>query len=193
MIDPTKEVKRTRHSSQKLSRDKLLQAAVFGLVFGFLLQKGGVAKYHVLVGVLLFQDFTVIKVMGSAILVGMVGIFFLHRMGKVELKIKPTILGPAIIGGLIFGAGFGLGGYCPGTAAAALGQMNWDALFVMAGFIAGSYIFAEASRWLSRTVEKWGDRGTLLVPDLLHIPRIAVLLSIAAVLLAGLLVLERSL
>jgi uncharacterized membrane protein YedE/YeeE len=143
----------------------LLQAATFGLIFGFLLQKGGVAKYEVLLGVLLLEDFTVIKVMGSAIVVGMIGVLTLHRLGRVKLHVKPTRYGANIIGGLIFGIGFGLAGYCPGTGAAALGQGNYDAIAVIVGMMAGSYLFAETSGWLGRTVNKWGDRGKLRLPD----------------------------
>ena len=62
-----------------------------------------------------------------------------------NLHLKPTQLGPHIIGGLIFGAGFALMGYCPGTAAAALGQGNCDALFGMVGLVLGSYFYAEIS------------------------------------------------
>lgn len=192
MIDPTKEVKKGREGNEGgISRDKVLQAIVFGLIFGFLLQKGGVAKYHLLVGVLLFQDFTVIKMMASAIVVGMIGLFALNRAGKIEFKLKPTRYGPIIIGGLAFGAGFGLSGYCPGTAAAAFGQMNWDALFVIAGLVVGSYVFAEASHWLSRTLEKWGDRGKIILPDLLHVRRTSFLIGFALLLVGGLMILER--
>lgn len=192
MINPAKEVKKSRgETGGGITREKVLQAIVFGLIFGFLLQKGGVAKYHVLVGVLLFQDFTVVKVMASAIVVGMIGLFALNRAGKIEFKLKPTRYGPIIIGGLIFGAGFGFSGYCPGTAAAALGQMNWDALFVIGGLVAGSYVFAEASDWLSRTVEKWGDRGKIILPDLLQVRRSSFLIAFSLVLVVGLLVLER--
>jgi len=144
---------------------------VFGFIFGFLLQKGGVAKYHVLIGQLLLRDWTVLKVMGTAVLVGMVGIYVMHSAGMVKLHIKRTKLGANIIGGLIFGAGFGLSAYCPGTNIAALGQGNWDALFVVTGLFAGSYLFAEASGFLSRTVETWGDRGKLTLHEILHIPK----------------------
>jgi uncharacterized protein len=144
-------------------------ALLFGVIFGFLLQKGGVAKYHILMGVLLFQDFTVIKVMMSAIVVGMFGVFTLRAMGLLELKVKSTRLGPNLLGGLIFGFGFACSGYCPGTGAAALGQQNWDALFMMAGMIAGSFLFAMASAALARTVNQWGNRGELLLPELVHL------------------------
>lgn len=166
---------------------RLLAAVLFGLAFGFLLQKGGVGKYHILVGQLLLQDFTVMKVMLTAIVVGMVGIFTLHRFAKVNLHLKPTRVGPNIIGGLIFGAGFALIGYCPGTVAAALGQGNYDALFAMLGLVVGSFVYAEASRRLKATVEKWGEKGKLMLPEAFHISR-AVFLPLFAALLCGVLI-----
>jgi len=160
-----------KHAPPVAVTSQLVNGAVFGLAFGFLLQKGGVGKYPVLMGQLLLQDWTVAKVMLSAIVVGMVGIFTLHRFAQLNLRIKPTRIGANIIGGLIFGAGFALVGYCPGTAAAALGQGNWDALFGIAGLIAGSWSFAELSGWTKRTVETWGDLGKVQLPSLLHVPR----------------------
>ncbi len=171
--------------------EQLVAGAVFGLVFGFLLQKGGVGKYPVLMGQLLLQDWTVAKIMLSAIVVGMIGFFTLHRFAKVNLHIKPTRLGATIIGGLLFGTGFALMGYCPGTAAVALGQGSWDALFGIAGLIAGSWLFAELSGWTERTVEKWGDLGKVLLPDLLRVPRAIFVVGFAVVLTALLLLLHR--
>lgn len=146
---------------------QLVLGVLFGIIFGFLLQKGGVAKYHILIGVLLLEDFTVIKVMLSAIIIGMVGIFSMHRLGMVELHLKPTRYAANVLGGLVFGVGFALIGYCPGTGAAALGQGNYDALGGVLGLMAGSYLYAEASGALSRSVEKWGDRGKLTLPEIL--------------------------
>ena len=79
-------------------------------MFGFLLQKGGVAKYNVLEGQLLLRDFTVVKVMLTAILVGMVGIYFLQEKAGTKLHIKPTQLAANVLGGLIFGVGFSMAG-----------------------------------------------------------------------------------
>lgn len=165
----------------------LLQAAVFGLSFGFLLQKGGVGKYHVLEGQLLFQDFTVIKVMLTAVLVGMVGIYFLHKKAGTKLHIVPTRVGANIVGGLVFGAGFALSGYCPGTGAVALGQGDVLAILSIIGLVAGSYIYAEASRYLKNTIEKWKDKGKLTIPSLLHAKTGAVV-AVLAVLFTGILV-----
>lgn len=188
MIDPGKVVKTSSVAEPATveSGGRILSAALFGLAFGFLLQKGGVGKYHILIGQLLLQDFTVVKVMLTAIGVGMVGIFTLHRFAKVNLHIKPTRIGPNIIGGLIFGAGFALIGYCPGTVAAALGQGSYDALFAMAGLVLGSYLFAEFSKPLKSSVEKWGEKGKLMLPEILHIPR-SIFIPIFACLLIGVL------
>lgn len=177
-------------SSGNLLR-KLALAAVFGLIFGFLLQKGGVAKFHVLIGVLLLEDFTVVKVMGSAIIVGMIGVFVLHSHGMVELHLQPLRLGPQIIGGLIFGVGFALLAYCPGTGAAALGQGNWDALFGVAGLIAGSYVFALFSGPVDRTIGKWGNCGEKFLPDMIPAPRWIIVTGAAIALGAMLFWIER--
>lgn len=167
-----------------------LWAALFGLLFGFLLQRGGMGKHEVLVGQLLLQDWTVAKVMLTAILVGMVGLFSLHTRGQVQLHYKSTRLTANIGGGLLFGAGFALLGYCPGSAAAALGEGHWDALFGVAGLLVGSYLYAEASATTSRTVERWGDLGKLTLPEALGIKRERFVPVFAAVLLGLLLVLD---
>lgn len=160
---------------------------VFGFAFGFLLQKGGVGTYHILIGQLLFQDWTVAKIMVTAIIVGMIGIFTLNHFGKVTLHTKPTKLASNIVGGLVFGAGFALAGYCPGTAAAAVGQGSWDALFAMAGLVVGSWVFAEKSDTLKQSIEKVGDFGKLTFFDVLPLPKSAVIM-LAVVLLTGFLI-----
>lgn len=169
---------------------QLLWGLLFGIIFGFLLQKGGVAKYHVLMGVLLLRDFTVIKVMLSAILVGMIGIFALQRAGLVKLHLKPTRYLANSVGGIIFGIGFALAAYCPGTGAAALGQGNLDALGVVAGMIIGSCLFAEMSGWIGRKVNPIGDRGELTWQQLLHLPTIPVAIAVATIILSVLISLE---
>ena len=148
---------------------KLLQGTILGFIFGFLLQKGGVAKYHVLEGQLLLTDFTVVKVMLSAIFVAMIGVFVLYKKEKIQLHIKPTKVGANVIGGLIFGVGFAFAGYCPGTGAAALGEGTISALVFMAGLVAGSYLFAEASGLLKKTIETWGDKGKVTLHTIFRV------------------------
>jgi len=100
----------------------LLLGLVTGIFFGFVLQKGQALKYDKQIGMLRFKDFTILKVMLSAIVVGMVGIYFFLDLGIGKLSLKPTVLGANIIGGLIFGLGWGMLGYCPGTAVGATGE-----------------------------------------------------------------------
>lgn len=163
------------------SAKQLLLGLFFGVIFGFLLQKAGVAKYHILMGQLLLTDFTVLKVMMSAVVVGMLGVHFMHATNLVELHIKPTRYLANSIGGLIFGIGFGLSAYCPGTGAAAIGQGNVDAIAMVVGMITGSYLFAEASGFLSRRVEPVGDRGKLTFADVVPLPRPLVILGAIAI------------
>ena len=114
MIDPGKPVKESSEPPKgPVTGKKLLTAVIFGFAFGFLLQKGAAGKYNILLGQLLLQDFTVLKIMGTAIVVGMIGVFTLHHFAKVNLHLQPTKIGAQIIGGLIFGAGFALIAYCP--------------------------------------------------------------------------------
>lgn len=159
------------------SARQLVLGLLFGVVFGFLLQKSGVAKYEVLMGQFFLTDFTVIKVMLTAITVGMLGIFSLRALGLIELHIKPTRYAANIAGGLFFGVGLGLLGYCPGTGVAALGQGNYDATAGILGLLVGSYFYAETSGYLGSTIEKIGNRGKIMLPDLLRM-RLAIFLAI---------------
>lgn len=159
------------------SARQLVLGLVFGVVFGFLLQKGGVAKYEVLMGQFLLTDFTVIKIMLTAIIVGMIGIFALRALGLVKLHVKPTHYAANIAGGLLFGVGLGLLGYCPGTGVAALGQGNFDAIAGILGLMAGSYFYAETSGYLASSIQKIGNRGRIMLPDVLGMP-LAVFLAV---------------
>lgn len=159
------------------SARQLVLGLLFGVVFGFLLQKGGVANYEVLMGQFFLTDFTVIKVMLTAITVGMLGIFSLRALGLVELHVKPTRYAANSAGGLLFGVGLGMLGYCPGTGVAALGQGNYDAIAGVLGLMAGSYLYAETSGYLGSTIQKIGTRGRIMLPDLLGV-RLAVFLAV---------------
>lgn len=150
---------------------KYLKAIIFGIIFGFLLHKGGVTKYSVLEGQLLLVDFTVAKVILSAITVGMIGFMILHKYGKVELKIKPAKLVANISGGLIFGIGFAFAGYCPGTGIAALGQGDIGVLFYIVGMLVGSYLYAEFSKKMASSIQKIWDRSRVTLPEVVNVRR----------------------
>jgi uncharacterized protein len=82
-------------------------------------------------------------------------------------------------------------GYCPGTGAAALGQGSYDALAGIFGLMAGSYLFAETFTYLDRTIQKIGERGKLMLPDLLRLRLPSFLIVFVPVLIATLVLLER--
>ncbi|HQX48314.1 MAG TPA: YeeE/YedE thiosulfate transporter family protein [Planctomycetaceae bacterium] len=183
----------TERKSSKSGEGKAKQlflGLVFGIIFGFILQKGGVAKFHILIGQLLLKDFTVVKVMLTAVVVGMLGIHLMYHLKMVELHIKPTRIASNIIGGLFFGAGFALSAYCPGTGAAALGQGNLDAVAMIAGMILGSYVFAEASGWIGRKIDPIGDKGKITLLDVLPMNRGVIVIGSAAILAVVLAVIE---
>ena len=173
------------------SLQQLILGFIFGIIFGFLLQKGGVAKYDVLMGQFLLTDFTVIKVMLTAVVVGMVGIFSMHALGLVKLHVKPTRYAANITGGLLFGVGLGLLGYCPGTGAAALGQGNYDAIAGIMGLMVGSYVYAETSGYLSATIQRIGDRGRIMLPDLIGMRVPVFLVIFVSLLVVALVILQR--
>jgi uncharacterized protein len=112
-----------------------------GLAFGALLQRGRVSRYDVIVGQLQRRDWTVAKVMGTAIAVGATGLHALESEGRGELEPKPLQLGGLIGGGMLFGAGLALLGYCPGTTLAAIGEGRRDAVAGAIGMLAGAALF----------------------------------------------------
>ena len=157
-----------------------------GLVFGFLLHKGGLTEYDVILGQLLLTDFTVVKVMLSAILVGMIGVFIMSWMGLIRLQIKPGSMGSTVLGGIIFGVGFAVLGYCPGTAAAAFGAGAADALVGMIGMVIGAGIFARLYPVLDRQILNWKAFPADTLPELIGL-KPGILAAVMAVLILGLL------
>ncbi len=159
----------------------LLYGIVTGILFGFLLQKGQVLKYDKQLGALRLIDFTILKFMLSAILVSMLGIYLLRDIGLVSLSIKTTSLGANILGGALFGIGWGILGYCPGTAAGAVGEGRWDAAFGLLGMLVGAALFAETYPVLADSVITWGDFGRITLPGIFGINHWVVIIAVGAV------------
>ena len=149
---------------------RLIQGFVAGLVFGVLLEKGGVGNYDVILGQLLLADYTVVKIMLSAVVTGMLGVHAMKSLGWVTLHPKSGSFGTSIVGGLIFGVAFAVGGFCPGTAAAAVGSGHIDALFGgLAGMVVGSALFAAAYPRLKKRILDVGYFGRIRLPELLRV------------------------
>lgn len=162
----------------------LLYGLITGILFGFFLQKGRVLRYDKQLGALRFQDFTIIKFMMSHIIVAMIGVYLLVDFNIAKLSIKPTILGAVIIGGLLFGVGWGILGYCPGTSLGALGEGRWDALWGIGGMLVGAGLYAEAYPLMKQTVLTWGDYGKITIPQVLGINHWIVIAVIVVAVLA---------
>ena len=124
-----------------------LSALPIGIAFGFVLERAGLGDPRKLAAQFTFADFTVLKVMLTAIVTAGVGLFWLGRAGTIDLAsiyLPPTNLLPQIVGGVIFGAGFATGGYCPGTSCVAAATGRGDAAALVGGMLAGTVAFAEA-------------------------------------------------
>ena len=164
--------KQVSESKQDTEEDKrsLLNGLGFGIIFGFLLHKGGATKYDVIVNQLLLTDFTVLKIMLSAIVTGMIGVYFMKSQGWIKLSIKKGSVGKNVLGALIFGVGFAVLGYCPGTIAGAVGNGYLDAMTGgVAGIVLGTWIFALMYPGLKDGILKKGDFGDITLPRLLKL------------------------
>lgn len=176
---------RTRTKKRTVeTQSPLIWGLAFGVVFGFLLQKGGVTKFDVIVGQLLLEDFTVLKIILTAVVTGMLGIYLMKNLGWVELYPKSGSWGMNVIGGLIFGVGFAMLGYCPGTIAGAIGNGYLDALVGgLAGIWIGSGLFAALYPKLNQGILKWGYFGDVTLPKLLKVNDWIVVLPVAALII----------
>lgn len=145
---------------------ELILGLVTGIIFGFLLQKGQVLRFEKQVGFLCLKDMTIIKFMFSAILVGMVGIYFFSDAGIISLKLKGTIIAAQIIGGLLFGIGWAICGYCPGTSVGALGEGRWHAVWAIIGMLFGAALYAEIYPLIQNNLLLWGKLGKISIPSI---------------------------
>jgi len=140
-----------------------------GIAFGFLLQKGRVAKYQVILGQLLLKDWTVFKVMVTAVVTGAIGVYAMVDAGAARLDIWPFQPAAMLIGAVLFGIGIAVIGYCPGTGLAGAGEGSRDAMVGVLGMITGAAVFVAAYNVLEPAGLLLGDWGKVTVPDVLGI------------------------
>lgn len=163
-----------------------------GFVFGFILQKAGVTRYAVILGQFLLRDFTVLKVMLTAIVVGAVGIYGMRAVGMdVPLHIKnATLLGNAL-GGVIFGVGMAILGYCPGTVVGAAAEGSRHAIVGIVGGVVGATLYAEVYPLMKSQILGVGEYGKETMTSIVGISPwwLIVLLALAAII--GLYMLEQ--
>lgn len=148
------------------SPEKLLLGLASGFVFGFLLQKGQVSKFQVIVNQFLLRDFTMAKTMLTAIVVGGLGIYALHAAGAVALHVKPALMAGVTLGGALFAVGMVVLGYCPGTGVAAMAEGSRHAVAGVAGMLIGAAAYTEAFPWIKANILTIGDYGKATAPEL---------------------------
>ena len=152
----------------------LLAAFIIGLLFGFVLEQAGFGSSKRISGVFYFTDMSVIKVMFTALITAMLGVIYLSVLGLIgpeSIYLEPTVYGAQVVGGLIFGVGFAMGGWCPGTSAVGLASGKLDALVFIIGTIAGSAVFNEVYGAVE-SIYNWGNSGILFIYDQLGLGRI---------------------
>lgn len=168
----------------------LAAALLIGLLFGFWLERSGFGSSRKLTAIFYLTDFAVLKVMFSAMATAALGLQLLGALGVVDLArlfVPDTVLWAQAVGGVVFGIGFVVGGWCPGTAAVGVGSGRIDALLFLAGAGLGSLLFAALAPGLA-ALRQGGDLGVCGLPDLVGIPPLAgalALLVVALVAFAG--------
>lgn len=149
---------------------------VFGLIgfaFGFTLEMSGFGDSRKLAAQFYFTEMTVLKVMFTAIVTAMVLLFGAAGLGILNFNlvwVNPTYLGPGILGGLIMGAGFIVGGFCPTTSLASASTGKIDGMFFIGGGLFGAFLFGETEKYFAQWYNTAGYYGRLTLDQVFHLP-----------------------
>lgn len=165
----------------------LFAALLIGIAFGIALERSGLGSARKLAGQFTLTDLTVFKVMFTAIVTAMLGSFWLDWLGVIDLAtvfVPGTWLVPQLAGGLLFGAGFAVAGLCPGTSCVAAASGRVDGAATVAGMLGGVLLTGLALAHFAGFYDST-SRGALTLPELLGMPRGAVIAIVTAVALAG--------
>ena len=165
----------------------LVVAFLIGIGFGFFLERAGFGSARKLTAQFYLDDLAVFKVMFTAIVTAMLGVFYLSWMGLMDLSLvylTPTYIWPQLAGGLLLGFGFVIGGYCPGTSMVAMVTGRMDGLVFLLGVTAGIFAFGEAFP-LVKSFYTAGDLGTVTLPQVTHLPYGLVVLLVVLMALGG--------
>jgi hypothetical protein len=165
----------------------LIVAFIIGIGFGFFLERAGFGSARKLVSQFYLNDMAVFKVMFTAIVTAMLGVTYLSWLGILDLSLVylvPTYLAPQIVGGLVLGAGFVVGGYCPGTALVATATGRVDGLVFGLGLYAGTLVFAEAYP-LVKAFHGQTALGQVTIPQYFNLPYGLVVFTVVLMALGG--------
>lgn len=163
----------------------LLYGLIVGIAMGWLIQRVRASNPMTIVRNLRLEDLSILKFMAVTIGVGAVGVYVLQAFGApVKLDVKPLYVGGVLVGGLIFGVGFALSGYCPGTCVVGAGEGRRDALFALGGGIAGALLFTLVYRIVEPVLIAPNNLGRITLADLFGTPAVVIAFILAVVILA---------
>lgn len=162
-------------------------ALLIGVAFGFFLERAGLGSAKKLSAQFYLKDLTVFKMMFTAIITAMLGVFWMNWLGVIHsdlIYLTPTFVWPQVIGGLVFGVGFIIGGYCPGTSCVASSTGSLDGLMNVAGLLFGIFIFGELYPWIEGFYTA-GAMGQVTFAAVLKLPEGVMVLILLIVALVG--------
>jgi len=165
----------------------LVVAFIIGIGFGFFLERAGFGNARKLAAQFYFYDLTVFKVMFTAIITAMLGIYYLSVIGFLDLSLvylNPTYLVPQIVGGLILGVGFVVGGYCPGTSCVSAATGKIDGFIYLLGIIAGIFVFGEIFPLVSGFYNST-PMGQVTLPQFFNIPYGLIVFAVVLMAIGG--------
>ncbi|HEX2780148.1 MAG TPA: YeeE/YedE thiosulfate transporter family protein [Gemmatimonadaceae bacterium] len=162
----------------------LIYGLLVGIAMGALIQRVGASSPRMILASLRLENLSIIKFMATTIAVGAVVVYLLSLWIPMHFDIKPTYLVGVIVGGLVFGAGFAIAGYCPGTCVVGIGEGRRDALLALLGGITGATVFTLVYTLIQSSLIKPLDFGRITLASVLHLPPLAVAIVLAALLLA---------
>jgi uncharacterized membrane protein YedE/YeeE len=156
---------------------------LIGCAFGAILFLGGATSYRKILGTLLLKDMTIIKLMMTAIGVGSLGVYLLDMGGLANMSIKPAYVWGIVAGGSIFGIGWAVSGYCPGTCVVGASEGKLDAAFTLIGALFGAFVFSLVFPYLESTLMQQANFGKVTMEDLLGISGIYIAIPFSLALL----------
>jgi hypothetical protein len=156
---------------------------LIGCAFGAILFLGGASSYRRIMGTLLLKDMWIIKLMLTAIGVGTLGIYLLDLGGLANMSIKPAYVWGVLAGGVIFGVGWAVSGYCPGTCVVGASEGKKDAIFTVLGALSGAFLFSLLFPYLEGALIEPANYGEVTLESLLGINGIWIAIPFSAALL----------
>ncbi|MEH6638289.1 MAG: DUF6691 family protein [Porticoccaceae bacterium] len=161
----------------------LIIGFLIGCAFGAILYLGGATSYRRILGTLRLKDMWIIKLMGTAIGVGTLGIYLLDLGGLANMSIKPAYIWGVAFGGIIFGIGWAVSGFCPGTCVVGAAEGKKDAMMTVAGGLVGALLFSLAFPYIKESLIDTANFGKITLVSLLGVSGIYLAIGLSVALL----------